>query len=129
MDATEQLLADLKALADLLKTKKSWIKHTFAKKPIGRLSRCVVACQATDPDAGCWCLMGAAERVTYGVGRLLPLTGYHRYSRLLAALEAYLPKRAGGWIPSYNDHKDTTHQRVLKLIAKTIKATEKEAKL
>jgi hypothetical protein len=90
------VLKTLRATRNLLTPKKNWCKKVYAK----RSQRAVLALYGNDPEATCWCMEGAMQKV-------LNVPGVYS---LMDQFEPFFPAYARNF-PYYNDH--ATHEQVL----------------
>lgn len=88
----------------------SWIQGNFARTtPAGR------TIGPSAPGANCWCLVGAIIRADADADGLEARDQAYQFV-VLAAQELF-PKRIGiSGIPVFNDHPDTTHADVLRVL-------------
>ncbi len=104
-----QLLTDLKALGTLLNNPSNWTKGTMARTINHQ------AVTASDKNAVCWCLTGAARKVASSdIGK----NYYDRVTNMAHAL------RPGGRVVTYNDSEHTSHSMILATIDNAIRREE-----
>jgi len=75
---------------------------------------------ATNPSACRWCLLGTLEKSLHHFG-----ASYNLLSVARAALEERLPKTFMT-LQHFNDHSETTHAMVLRVMDRTIAASVKK---
>lgn len=116
-----QLLKDLRAVKRLLRKEENWTQGTFSRKPFRR-KPCAKTCDPTDPKADCWCLWGAAIRVTADKNSSYSSI---REGDIMSALE----KAIGiSNIPNFNDYTYRKHSDIVAAINQAIKTEEAKSK-
>lgn len=108
MSSIVEILIAAKALID---TPEKWTKGALARKSLTS----PFSCATRDPEATCWCAMGALVHVTP------PL------SFAVARAEWLLRRSMGTSIPVFNDGHHTTHADVMDAFDRAIELA-KEAK-
>src|SRR6185312_13307324 len=104
-----QLLDDLRALDALFSDESKWTQGYLARDANG------IAVEFLHSDAVCWCLGGAAMKVSEGAT--------HRYGRICEALHDATPRSAYNNFVIWNDRASRKFHQVKSLIARAI-ATE-----
>lgn len=89
-------------VAELLSRPENWLKECLARDSKG------VPVEPESESATSWCLLGAIIRV-YG------RTSRQEIVRNYVAEQLAERGIAGGFITTFNNHKDTTHEKVLSL--------------
>ncbi len=95
------VLADLRALRDLLSDPKRWTKGCAAKDQLGQ------PCNSRDDKAVAWDLWGGGRRIAHGPSWL--------------DLDKALGKENRTYY-RFNDHLDTKHKHVMEYIERAIEA-------
>ena len=107
-----------------------WTQGEFARKASG------IGTTSMNPEAVCFCLLGAVSRAAYGTQFVTKEEDYDTFregatnarNELFNTLniEHEFYEFAGRDIPGFNDNPDTKHEHVLALIDKTIARLSKE---
>ena len=95
----------LRATKELLKDPKNWTQGKSARDVNS------VPCEPSSPQATCWCLTGAAYKVSASLFNKSNFS--ENWLEALHLLQQVVP---GGWIGPWNDAKDRTHAEVLNMI-------------
>ena len=116
----------LEAIHDILINEKRWIKNFNALTQDGK------SVDPKDPQAYCFCLIGAGERCWSGEGKEYMSKSA---SYLKAAIREMFPARLGNANQQvftardlFNDHKDTTFWDVKAVLSAALVTARKEAK-
>ena len=109
---TDKILTELKAARALLENPKSWGKMSYAVDGQGN------DVDATDPGAVCFCMLGALQRAAGNTD--------WTHSPATLFLGHYVPDT--GFISTFNDDPDTTHEDVLAVFDKAIAAASDPSK-
>lgn len=108
----------LDAMLALIAEPTSWTKVYIAgeRRPDGS----VIGLESEhDPHANCFCLVGARARAWQGIDADIRLR-FEVNERILASIQTLFPDRhspRGRYnLPTFNDHRDTTHADVLSVL-------------
>ena len=113
----------VKGTRQILSDPHAWFKGNFYGKWIGKEQ---MPCQKG--EAECFCLRGAISVAADNVG-MRPVEKFVTDSQfakagdaLMGAARALFPERCGlaSLVETFNDHPDTTHEDVLKVLDRTI---------
>lgn len=100
---TAEVIAVLDAVRDVLRVPERWTKVYYAIDEAGERTR------PNSQHAVAWCILGAVTKATQ----------WHRHDAACEALRETLPLD-GDNLATFNDHPDTTHADVLRLLDDTI---------
>ena len=103
----DQLVQDLKAARAVIEKPETWTKGFYAHTATGE------DVESEHPDATCWCVIGAVEKVT-SEGHWM------RAQNVIHYLGHYVPRR--GYVAKFNDDPNTTHEDILAVFDKAIAA-------